>query len=810
MEQKAHRTAWKWAAVGCVLATAAVMATAAVGQEVLPRPEPPFRGKIGRTIKDSKPDFPKEGRAPQGAPNILLIMTDDVGFSAASTFGGPIPTPALDRLAAHGLRFTQFNTCALCSPTRAALLTGRNHHTCATGLVMETGTGYPGYNTLMPKSCGSIGEVLRQSGYNTSWYGKNHNVPDWQGSQAGPFDLWPTGLGFEYFYGFIGGETDQWHPALVENTRPVLSPPYYQDATYILDRDLADHAIAWMREQHTLAPDKPFFAYYVPGATHAPHHAPKEWIARFKGQFDQGWDKLRQETIERQKKLGLIPAGTRLTPRPESIPAWDTLDADHKRLYARMMEVYAAALAHFDYHISRVIDAVEQMGELDNTLIIYIQGDNGASSEGTLQGLLNEMAFWNGIPEDFHEVLRRMDDLGGPLTYNHFPVGWAHALDTPFQWVKQIASHFGGTRNGMVISWPVRIQDQGGIRSQFHHVIDIVPTLMEAAGLKFPARLNGVKQKPLEGVSMLYTFDHPEAPSRHRTQYFEIIGNRGMYHDGWMASTTPLALNWVPGPEPDPGGFTWELYQLTQDFSQADNLAARNPDKLKQLQALFDREARKYNVYPIQTSMQARFDTAIRPSLTRGRREFTYSPGMVRIPEGAAPDIKNKSFRLTAEVEIPEGGAQGMLVTQGGRFSGYGLYLLDGRPVFLYNLAGVARYQVAGRDQLPAGKHTIVLDFKYDGGGIGKGGLATLTVDGRKAGEGCIERTLPFRISLDETLDIGEDTGTPVCEDYVKQMPFKFTGTLKQVVINLGQEKLSSKDMSAVEEARNLCEAARQ
>ena len=732
MGQKAHNHARKWAVVGSVLAAVMVITAVAVAQEVLPRPQPPFRGKIGRTVKDSKPDFPKEVRAPQGEPNILLIMTDDVGFSAASTFGGAISTPALDRLATHGLRFTQFNTCALCSPTRAALLTGRNHHTCATGLVMETGTGYPGYNTLMPKSCGSLGEVLRQNGYNTSWFGKNHNVPDWQGSQAGPFDLWPTGLGFEYFYGFIGGDTDQWHPALFENTRPVLSPPYYKDHTYILDRDLADHAIAWMREHHALAPDKPFFAYYVPGSTHAPIHAPTEWIAKFKGQFDQGWDKLRQATIERQKKLGLIPADTKLTARPESIPAWDTLDADHKRLYARMMEVYAAALAHCDYQIGRVIDAVRQMGALDNTIIIYIQGDNGASSEGTLTGLLNEMTFWNGIPEDFQEVLRRMDDLGGPLTYNHYPVGWAHALDTPFQWVKQIASHFGGTRNGMVISWPERIKDRGGIRSQFHHVIDIVPTLMEATALKFPTRLNGVKQKPLEGVSMLYTFDQPGAPSRHKTQYFEIIGNRGIYHDGWMASTTPLALNWVPGPEPNPGDFTWELYHVDTDFSQAHNLAAQYPAKLKELKARFDREAWKYNVYPIQTSMLARFDTAIRPSLTRGRSAFTYSAGMVRIPEGAAPDIKNKSFRLTAEVEIPEGGAQGMLVTQGGRFSGYGLYLLDSRPVFHYNLAGVARYQVAGKDMLPAGKHTIVLDFKYDGGGIGKGGLATLTVDGQE------------------------------------------------------------------------------
>lgn len=793
-----------WAAVGGVLAVAAVIAAAGVAQEVLPRPEPPFRGKIGRTTKDSKPDFPKEVRAPKGAPNILLIMTDDVGFGAASTFGGPITTPTMDRLAANGLRFTQFHTTALCSPTRAALITGRNHHTCATGVIMEMGTGYPGYNTLMPKSCGSIGEVLRQNGYNTSWYGKNHNVPDWQGSQAGPFDLWPTGLGFEYFYGFIGGDTNQWHPALFENTRPTEPP--HNDPTYILDRDLADHAIAWIREQHSLAPDKPFFAYYVPGSAHAPHHAPKDWIAKFKGQFDQGWDKVREETLERQKKLGLVPADTKLTPRPEAIPAWDTLNADQKRLYARMMEVYAGALAHCDYQMGRVIDAVEQLGELDNTLIIYIQGDNGASAEGTLQGLLNEMTLFNAIPEDFHEVLRRMDDLGGPLTYNHYPVGWAHAMDSPLQWTKQIASHFGGTRNGMVISWPARIKDKGGIRSQFHHVIDIVPTLMEATGLKFPTMLNGVKQKPLEGASLMYTFDNPGSPTRHPTQYFEMLGNRGLYHDGWMASTTPLRLPWIMGHEPNPDDFKWELYQVTKDFSQAENLAARNPAKLKELQAVFDREARKYNVYPIQTSTLERLDTAIRPSLTRGRTVFTYSPGMVRIPEGAAPDIKNKSFRLTAEVEIPEGGAQGMLVTQGGRFAGYGLYLLDGRPVFHYNLAGVARYQVAGSDKLPAGKHTIVLDFKYDGGGIAKGGNATLTVDGQKAAAGRIERTLPFRLSLDETLDIGEDTGTPVSEDYADKMPFKFTGTLKQVVIDIGPEKLSSEDQRKVEEARKLAE----
>jgi arylsulfatase len=755
------------------------------GSVVLPRPEQPFRGQIGLTAKDSKKDFPKEAKAPDGAPNVLLILTDDVGFAATTPFGGPIPTPTFDRLAQSGLRYNTFHTCALCSPTRAALLTGRNHHSCATGAIMELGVGYPGYNTLMPKSCGSVGEVLRQNGYNTAWYGKNHNVPDWHTSQAGPFDLWPTGLGFEYFYGFIGGDTNQWNPAVYENTTPV--EPGHGQKDYFFDVDMADHCIARLRQLNAVAPQKPFFAYYAPGTAHAPHHAPKDWIAKFKGKFDHGWDKQREITFENQKKLGIIPAGAKLTPRPDAIPAWTSLGADQKKLYAHMMEVYAAALAHCDHQIGRILDAVADMGRLDNTLVIYIQGDNGASAEGTLNGLLNEMTLFNAIPEDPKEVFRRMDELGGPLTFNHYPVGWAHAMDTPFQWAKQIASHFGGTRNGMVVSWPKRIKDKGGIRTQFHHVNDIMPTILEAVGVEAPAWINGVAQKPIDGVSLAYTFDQPKATSTHHTQYFEIFGNRALYRDGWIASTTPRNLPWVNAPITwnVATDYAWELYNLNDDFSQAVNLAEKEPKRLKEMQDLFWGEAAKYNVLPLDDSRLERFDVANRPSLTAGRTRFTYVPGVVRIPEGASPDVKHKSFRITAEMDVPAAGAEGMLITQGGRFGGYGFYLLEGRPVFLYNLAGVARYRIAGKEKLTAGKHTVVFDFKYDGGGIGKGGTGTLTVDGKAVAEGKVERTLPFRLQGDETLDCGEDTGTPVSEEYAERMPFHFTGKLAKVVIDL-------------------------
>ncbi len=780
------------------LGLVAAVTPPAGAQEVLPRPEQPFKGHIGRTVKDSTKDFPQETAAPKGAPNVLLILTDDVGFGASSTFGGPIPTPTMERLAKNGLRYTQFHTCALCSPTRAALLSGRNHHSASTGLIMEGGTGFPGYNSLMSKSCGTFAEVLRQNGYNTAWYGKNHNVPDWHNSQAGPFDLWPTGLGFEYFYGFIGGDTSQWAPAIFENIKPIEPPHGAKD--YFFEKDMADHCIDRIRLLHAVAPNKPWLAYYAPGTAHAPHHAPKDWIAKFKGKFDQGWDKQREETFARQKQLGIIPQDAKLTERSAGIGAWDALDADHKKVYAHMMEVYAAALSYCDTQMGRLLDAIDETGQLANTLIIYIQGDNGASAEGGPQGLLNEMSFFNATPEDFKDVMARMDELGGPTTFNHYPIGWAHAMDTPFQWTKQVASHFGGTRNGLVISWPARIKDKGGIHSQFHHVIDIAPTILEAVGVQSPSVLNGVAQKPVEGVSMVYSFGDAKAPSKRRTQYFEMFCNRAIYNDGWVAATTPPLAPWAVGKTIDIDDYQWELYDVTKDFSEANNLAASEPKKLRELQELFWIEAAKYNVLPLDNSKIERMDVANRPSLTRGRSLFTYYPGMVRIPEGSAPDIKNKSFKIAAEVEIPDGGAEGMLVTQGGRFNGWALYLLDGKPVFHYNLIGKFRSSITAKDKLAPGKHVIVVDFKYDGPGLGKGGTATLTVDGKPAAEGKLARTVPLRFSADETLDIGEDTGTPASEDY--HVPFKFTGDLKKVMIELSDNKLTPAEEEEIRKAK--------
>ena len=761
---------------------------------VLPRPAPPFAGTIGRTAAESKPDFPKAIEAPKGAPNVLLILTDDVGFGASSTFGGAIPTPTFDRLAQQGLRYNTFHTTALCSPTQSALITGRNHHTNATGVITEMGTGYPGYNSLMPKSSGTVGEILKQNGYNTAWFGKNHNVPDWQTSAAGPFDLWPTGLGFEYFYGFIGGDTDQWHSAIFEGTKPIEAEEQGAGKSTHFDELMANKAVEWIRQQNSLAPDKPFFAYYAPGLTHAPHHAPKDWIARFKGQFDQGWDKLREETFARQQKLGVVSANAKLTARPKEIPAWESLTADEKKLYSHMMEVYAASLSYVDHNIGRVVDAVKDTGELDNTLIIYVMGDNGASGEGTLNGLANEVGVAaNGVDEGVPYLLSIMNELGGPTTYNHYPVGWAHAMDTPFQWTKQVASHFGGTRNGMVISWPKRIKQTGQIRSQFSSVIDIVPTILEAAGLTAPTLINGVKQTTIEGTSLVYSFDDAKAPTHHRSQYFELLANRGIYEDGWMANTTPLRLPWAkvaPGvASANPDDFKWELYHIDEDFTQANDLAAQNPAKLKELQEAFDREAKKYNVYPLDASFAERADVSIRPSLTRGRNAFTYFPGAIRIPEGAAPDTKNKSFTVTADVEIPQGGAEGVLATQGGRFGGWAMFVVNGKPEFAYAFSNQPqhKYRIASKATLPPGKHTITFDLKYDGPGYGKSGTGTLTVDGTQAAQGKIERTIPVRFSLDETFDVGEDTGTPVVEDYVNKMPFRFTGTLNKVVVTLGQ-----------------------
>lgn len=759
-----------------------LMLPAAAAEVELPKPQPPFKGKIELRSKDSIPDFPVMGMVPAGAPNIVLVLLDDMGFGATGAFGGPIPTPHLDQLAQDGIKYNQFHTTALSSPTRASLLTGRNHHTVHTGVITEMATGYPGYDSLMGKDTATVAETLRLNGYSTAWIGKNHNVPDWQSSQVGPFDLWPTGLGFEHFYGFVGGDTNQWAPAVFDGTRPV--EPYLGKPDYHLTTDLADNAIQFIHTQKALAPNKPFFLYFAPGATHAPHHAPKAWIEKFRGKFDHGWDKQREITFARQKEMGIIPADAQLTPRPDGIPAWDSGSPEQKRLYARMMEVYAGFLAHTDNEVGRILEEIRQMGLKDNTLVVFIAGDNGASGEGLPSGLMNEMTVFNYLKEDINVLLKHIDDFGGPLGYNHYPVGWAWAMDTPFQWTKQIASHYGGTRNGMVISWPERIRDVGTLRSQWHHVVDITPTLLAAAGVAQPDVVSGIKQKPIEGVSMVYTFDDARAKSRRSTQYFEMFGNRAIYRDGWLAGTTPISLPWT-GPLTRADiidGYKWELYHVAEDFSQARNLAATNPEKLKEMQELFYDQARIYNVLPLD-DRKARFDVSIRPSLTAGRDHFTYYQGIKRIPEGSAPDMKNRSFSITAEIEVPETGGEGVIATQGGRFGGWGIFMRQGKLVYHYNLAGILRDEVVSADKLLPGRHIVTFDFAYDGGGLGKGGLGRLVDNGAPVGQGRLRQTLFSRISLDETLDIGLDTGTPITEDY--QVPFPFNGKLKKVTIEL-------------------------
>lgn len=755
--------------------------TPSAGGTVLPVPPEPFKGQIGVRAKDSIPDFPQPVQAPKGAPNILLVLLDDVGYGATSTFGGPCNTPTLTKLAENGLKYNRFHTTALCSPTRAALITGRNHHSAHTACIMEGATGFPGYDSVMGKDTATVAEVLRQAGYGTAWFGKNHNVPDWETSAAGPFDRWPTSLGFDHFYGFIGGDTSQWRPNVTEGTKPI--EPYLGKPDYNFDYDMADQAIKWISMQKTVAPDKPFFCYYAPGATHAPHHPKKEWVEKYKGKFDQGWDKVREETFERQKKAGVIPQDAKLTPRAPGVQAWDDCSPEEKKVFARFMEVYAGYLEQTDHNIGRVVDAIEGLGQLDNTLVIYIAGDNGASAEGSLQGLLNEMTFFNGEKEDINEVLKRADEIGTWTTYNHYPVGWANAMCTPFQWTKQIASHYGGTRNAMVMSWPKGIAAKNELRTQWHHAIDIVPTLLDVVGLPQPSSVNGVTQKPIEGVSMKYTFANAKAPGTRKTQYFEMFCNSAIYHDGWVACTTPPTPPWSPvGSDKDfITEYEWELY-APEDFSQANNLAKENPEKLREMKLLFFAEAAKYNVLPFDSSKTARLDPAIRPSLTRGRKSFSYSQGQNRIPEGASPDIKNKSWSITAEVEV-KADTTGMIVTQGGLFGGWAMYLEKGKPVFHYNYVDVKHYEVAAKEAVAAGKHVIKMDFAYDGGGIGKGGTATLSVDGKEVAKGRVEKTIPIRITLDESLDVGSDAGTPVTMSY--DVPFEFTGKIDKVVIDL-------------------------
>jgi arylsulfatase len=752
---------------------------------VLPRPDFHFPGTVGRTFLDSDPPrFPQPVQAPKGAPNVVLILIDDVGFGQFSTFGGGVPSPTMDRLAAEGLRYNRFHTCALCSPTRAALITGRNHQSCSFGTIAEAATGYDGYTCVLPRNCGTVGEVLRQNGYMTAWVGKNHNTPAWETSAAGPFDRWANGLGFDYFYGFNAGDMNHWNPVLYENRNLV---PASTDPNYHLTEDLADKSIAWARKVKSISPDRPFFLYVAPGATHSPHHAPKDWVEKFKGQFDTGWDKYREETLARQKKLGVVPPDTKLTERSAGLPAWDSLNADQKRLYAHMMEVFAAYGAHCDYHMGRVVEAVKQLPGVENTIFIYIAGDNGASAEGGIEGSVNENLFFNGFPEKWQDNLKAIDDLGGPKYFNHFPSAWAHGMDTPFQWTKQIASHFGGTRNPMIVSWPARIKDRGGLRSQFVHTIDVVPTLYELIGITPPTELNGAPQKPIEGISFAYTFDDARAKGRRTTQYFEMGCCRGLYHDGWMAS----AISFVPW-NPTRTGFDidkqkWELYHIDRDFSQADDLASANPQKLRELQDLWWAEASKYNVLPLDWRGTERLNAELmgRPSLAGDRKTFTYYPGQIGLSNEAAPRILNKSWTLTADVEVPDGGAEGMIVTHGGLVGGYGLYVREGKPTFVYNYLELDRPTVTGKAALPKGKVKLVVDFRYEGKGEerGKGATVTMTVNGEKVAEGHLERTIPLQISLGEGMDIGMDVGSPV--DFTYKLPFRFTGKIEKVTIDL-------------------------
>ena len=752
----------------------------------LPRADFEFKGKVGKTYKDSDPpQFPQPIKAPANAPNVVLILLDDSGFGQYSAFGGGIPSPTLDKLAAEGLKYNRFHTTALCSPTRAALITGRNHHSAATGVITEAATGYEGYTCVLPKSCGTIGEVLRQNGYGTAWIGKNHNTPAWETSAAGPFDRWANGLGFDYFYGFNAGDMNQWDPILFENRNLV---PKSENPNYHVTEDLADKAIAWTRQVTSIAPDKPFFLYVAPGANHSPHHAPKEWIDKFTGKFDSGWDVYREETFKRQQAIGVVPKDAKLTARSEGLPAWNSLNAGQKKVYARMMETFAGFSAHVDHHMGRVVDAVKAMPNAENTIFIYIVGDNGSSAEGGLEGSLNENLFFNGFPEDWEDNLKHIDEIGGPKWFNHFPSAWAHAMNTPFQWTKQVASHFGGTRNPMVVSWPAKIKDKGGVRSQFLHVIDLVPTLYEAIGVSPPETLNGIVQKPIEGVSFLKSLTEANAKETRPTQYFELLVNRGIYHEGWMASSRSF-VPWAPvRGDFDPINAKWELYNINKDFTQADNVASQNPDKVKELEALFWKEAEKYHVLPLDWRAVERLNAELqgRPSLAGKRNKFTYYPGQIALPDGASPPVLNKSFSITADIEIPDSGAEGMIYTHGGLTGGLGIYLRDGKANFVYNYLAIDRNTITS-EPLSKGKVRLSINFAYQGkpGERGKPASVVITANGKKVGEGKIPKTVPLQFSLGEGVDVGMDSGSAV--DFSYKLPFAFTGKIEKVVVELGQ-----------------------
>jgi len=795
-----------WAAAVPAAPTAPVP-IANVDRTVLPIQPPTYPPITELDARKVTPPPRFEIKAPAGAPNVLVILIDDMGFGMPSAFGGPIRMPTADRLASGGLRFNQFHTTALCSPTRVALLSGRNHHTNNMGGITEMATAFPGNTGQRPDSVAPLAEMLRLNGYSTAFYGKNHETPTWEISPSGPTTRWPNRSGFDEFYGFMGAETNQWSPFLYHNQAPVQVPP---DPGYHFMNDMTNKAIAWMQFQKALTPDRPFFIYFAPGATHAPHHVPKEWIAKYRGRFDGGWDAMRKEVLARQIQLGIVPPGTKLAPKPEAIKDWAKLSGDEKRLFARQMEIYAAYAEYTDTEIGRLVGALRDIGQLDDTLVVYILGDNGTSAEGGMNGMFNEMTWANGVDETVPDILEHFDELGGPMSYPHMAAGWAVAGDTPFTWTKQVASNFGGTRNGMIVHWPRRIPAKGEIRSQFHHVIDVAPTVLQAAGLPEPRSVNGAVQKPIEGVSMTYAFDDAKAPSRHRVQYFEMIGNRAIYADGWFAGTVHK-LPWAQKPLSTLADDRWELYDTRSDFSLANDLAARNPARLKELQELFLKEAVKYNVLPIDDRLIERLNSKLagRPDLMGDRMSLTLHAGMTGMMEDAFISMKNRSFSVTADLEVPDGGANGVILAQGGRFGGWSLYLKDGKLAFTYNFLGLQRTTITSAKPVPAGPLTARMDFAYDGGGVAKGGLVSLFVKGEKVGEGRVERTQPYGFSAEDGADVGVDTCTPVIEDY-QPASTRFTGTIRKVVVDVREmtagEKAEAKKAGA-EAARRVEEA---
>ncbi|MGE5374077.1 MAG: sulfatase-like hydrolase/transferase [Bacteroidota bacterium] len=771
-------------------------------QEMIDRTALPIVGPVNPTIteldaRNVTAPARFEVKAPKGAPNVVIILIDDMGFGQTSTFGGPIPMPTLDRLASEGLRYNQFHTAALCSPTRMAILTGRNHHSTNTGAIMELATAFEGNTGVRPLNITPLAEILRQNGYSTAAFGKYHETPPWEVSVSGPYDRWPTHSGFDKFYGFIGGETNQWAPLLWDGTT-MVEPP--KDPNYHFTVDMTNQAIAWVRSQHAMTPDRPFFIYFATGATHAPHHVPKEWIAKFKGKFDEGWDKYREETLARQIKLGIVPAGTKLAPKPNAIKDWDKLTPDEKKLFAHQMEVFAGFAAQTDHEIGRLTDTLQEMGVADNTLIFYMVGDNGASAEGGMMGVFNEFTYFNGVAETVETQLKHMDELGGPKTFNHYAAGWAVAGDTPFEWTKQVAGSYGGTQNPLVISWPARINAKGELRTQFQYVTDIAPTILEAVGIPEPKMVNGVAQRPMEGVSMMYTFDNAQVKSRHTTQYFEIAGNRGIYHDGWLAGTVHKAP-WELVPRHPLDKDVWELYNTADDFSLANDLAAKYPEKLKEMETLFMTEAVKYHVLPIDDRTLERFDAARagRPDLMGGRSTLTVYPGMHGMMENAFINVKNRSNEITAELEIPAGGTEGVILAQGGRFGGWSLYVKDNHPMFAYNWLGLEMYTVRSATPLPVGKVTVRYVFAYDGGKPGSGGTESIFINGKKVAEGRIGKTQPNAFSADDGADVGLDEGTNVTDDY-KQWDNRFTGTIQKVTIKTGDVKLTPAELEKLRE----------